>query len=154
MKKQVDKVNHSPAADRVFDAIHTVMHLYRSSRSQIFREDKRDITHMESRVLDYFARHPGSTLSDLVAHSGRDKAQLTRLLRGLREREYLEAKEDVNDRRSVRLQLSAQGATLQRQLQKSGAQILEHAVEGLSSKQAEDLVQLLNIVQDNLEKQR
>ena len=154
MKKQVDKVNQSPAADRVFDAIHTVMHLYRSSRSQSFREDKRDITHMESRVLDYFSRHPGSTQSDLVTHSGRDKAQLPRLLRGLRERGLLEAKEDAADRRSVHLQLSAQGQVLQRQLQKSGAQILERAVEGLSPRQCEDLVQLLSIMQANLEKQR
>lgn len=154
MKTQVDKVNHSPPADRVFDAIHTVMHLYRSSRSQAFREEERDITHMESRVLDYFARHPGATQSDLVLHSGRDKAQLTRLVRGLRDRGYLEAQEDEQDRRSVRLSLSAQGQTLQRQLRKSGAQILQRAVEGLSAEQCEELVQLLQVMQGNLERQR
>ncbi|MBP0598023.1 MarR family transcriptional regulator [Herbaspirillum sp. LeCh32-8] len=130
------------------------MHLYRSSRSQAFREEERDITHMESRVLDYFARHPGATQSDLVLHSGRDKAQLTRLVRGLRDRGYLEAQEDEQDRRSVRLSLSAQGQTLQRQLRKSGAQILQRAVEGLSAEQCEELVQLLQVMQGNLERQR
>src|SRR5450830_197033 len=151
MKKQVDKVNHSPAAERVFDAIHTVMHLYRSGRSQAFRDDERGITHMESRVLDYFAHRPGATLSDLATHSGRDKAQLTRLVRGLREGGYLEAREDDLDRRSMRLQLSAQGQVLQRELRKSGAQILDRAVEDLSSQQCEELVQLLEILQRNLE---
>lgn len=154
MKKQVDKVNQTPAAERVFDAIHTVMHLYRSGRSQAFREDPRGITHMESRVLDYFSRHPGATLSDLAAHSGRDKAQLTRLVKGLREHGDLESKEDLKDRRSVRLQLSAQGEALQRDLRKTGAQILERAVVGLSESQCEDLVTLLKNIQSNLESER
>ncbi|MBB5390423.1 MULTISPECIES: MarR family winged helix-turn-helix transcriptional regulator [unclassified Herbaspirillum] len=153
MKNQVDKVNQSPAADKVFEAIHTVMHLYRASRLQVFREDERGITHMESRVLDYFAQHPDATLSDLVAHSGRDKAQLTRLIRGLRDKNYLEAREDAQDRRSVRLQLSKEGRALQRQLKKTGSRILAQAVEGLSEKQCDELVALLKIVQGNLERQ-
>lgn len=154
MKKQVDKVNQTPAADEVFDAIHTVMHLYRSSRAQAFREDERDITHLESRVLDYFARHPGTTQSDLSAHSGRDKAQLTRLLRGLREKGYLEAQEDLNDRRSVRLQLTDEGHALQRDLRKVGVQVLERAVKGMTAQQRAELVGLLQVVQGNLEKGR
>ncbi|MDY7577462.1 MarR family transcriptional regulator [Herbaspirillum sp. RTI4] len=154
MKIKLDKVNQSPAADAVFEAIHAVMHLYRSSRSQAFREDERDVTHMESRVLDYFARHPGAAQSDLVIHSGRDKAQVARLVRGLRERGYLDAQEDEKDRRSIRLQLTAEGHDLHQQFRRSGKQILEHAVEGLSPQQREDLVQLLRTVQANLEKQR
>src|SRR4051812_7083089 len=94
MKKQVDKVNQSPTADAVFDALHSVMHLYRSARTQAFRDEEQDVTHMETRVIGYFDHHPGSTLSDLVQHSGRDKAQLTRLIRGLRDKGYLEASED------------------------------------------------------------
>jgi DNA-binding MarR family transcriptional regulator len=154
MKTQVDKVNHSPAAERVFDAIHTVMHLYRSGRMQALREQEHGITHMESRVLDYFARHPGATQSDLVLHSGKDKAQLTRLVRGLRDNGWLDAVEDAEDRRSVRLTLSTQGQALQRQLRKSGAQILQRAVQGLSPEQCEELVQLLQVMQSNLEEHR
>ena len=30
--------------------------------------------------MGFFARHPGATLSDLAAHSGRDKVQLIALL--------------------------------------------------------------------------
>lgn len=154
MKKQVDKVNQSPAADTVFDALHTVMHLYRSSRTQAFREDERGITHMESRVLDYFDRHPGATLSDLVQHSGRDKAQLTRLIRSLKDNGYLEAREDEQDRRSSRLHLSTEGKSVQRQLRKCGAQVLEQAVEGMTQEQSDELIRLLKMLQANLEKQR
>lgn len=152
MKKQVDKVNQTPAADEVFDAIHTVMHLYRASRAQAFREDDRDITHLESRVLDYFARHPGTTQSDLSAHTGRDKAQLARLLRGLRDQGYLEAQEDANDRRSVRLQLSPSGHALQQELRKVGVLVLERAVKGMTAQQRSELVDLLQVVRGNLDK--
>ncbi|MFZ6724156.1 MarR family winged helix-turn-helix transcriptional regulator [Undibacterium sp. MH2W] len=154
MKKQVDKVNQSPTADMVFEAIHTVMHLYRSQRSVAFRAGEQDITHMESRVLHFFSHHPGSTLSDLVLHSGRDKAQLTRLIRGLREHGYLEAREDATDRRHIRLQLSQTGKAVHEELQKQGAEVIEKAVEGLSEDQCDTLVELLHIVQSNLERQQ
>ncbi|MFL9923003.1 MarR family winged helix-turn-helix transcriptional regulator [Herbaspirillum lusitanum] len=151
MKNQVDKVNHSPTADAVFDALHTVMHLYRSRRAQTFREDERDITHMESRVMDYFDRHPGATQSDLVLHSGKDKAQLTRLIRGLRDKGYLEAHEDERDRRSSRLHLSAEGKAIQRELKKCSKEVLALAVEGLTQEQNRELVTLLKMLQANLE---
>lgn len=138
----------------VFDALHSVLHLYRSNRSQSFREREPDITHMESRVLDYFARHPGATLSDLVQHSGRDKAQLTRLIKNLRENGFLEAREDAADRRAVRLHLTEKGLVLQQDLRKSGQEVLERAVEGLSAEQRQQLVDLLAVLKGNLERER
>lgn len=154
MKKQVDKVNQSPTADAVFEALHSVMHLYRSARTQAFRDEEQDVTHMETRVIAYFDHHPGATLSDLVQHSGRDKAQLTRLIRGLREKAYLEATEDAQDRRSTRLHLTAAGKALQRQLKKSAHTVLEQAVSGMSEQQRGELVSLLTLLQENLEQQR
>lgn len=153
MKNKDDKVNQSPTADAVFEAIHKVMHLYRSQRLVSFKSEGQDITHMESRVLDYFAHHPDSTLSDLMHHSGRDKAQLTRLIRGLREGGLLDAVEDPTDRRIMRLRLSQQGSVLQRQLRQQGAHVLEKAVTGLSPSQCSELVALLQIVRGNLERE-
>lgn len=152
MKNKDDKVNKCTTADTVFEALHTVMHLYRAQRLLAFKSHGQDITHMESRVLDYFWRNPGSTLSDLMHHSGRDKAQLTRLIRHLRENGLLDAVEDAQDRRIIRLHLSEQGNALQRQLKKQGAQILEKAVTGLSHSQCDDLVRLLGSLRENLER--
>jgi DNA-binding MarR family transcriptional regulator len=50
---------------------------------------------MEGKVLGYFCRHPGNTQSDLAQHSGRDKAQLTRLIARLKEAGLLEARADA-----------------------------------------------------------
>ena len=115
MRKSVDNVNHvdsapgPSSADAVIELVHTVMHQFRSRQYQVLRDGAHDVTHMESKVMGFFSHHPGATLSDLVAHSGRDKAQLARLVKGLRERELLVGEADAADRRNVHLRLSDAG---------------------------------------------
>jgi DNA-binding MarR family transcriptional regulator len=75
---------------------------------------------MEGKVLGFFARHPGATQRDLAQHSGRDKAQLARLIKSLRERGLLLAEEDGSDRRQVCLRLSDAGQAVQDTLQQRG----------------------------------
>ena len=82
MRKSVDQVNQSAEvrdAD-VLELIHTVMHQVRSLQYRVLRDGPHDITHMDSKVLGFFGRHPGATQSEVAAHSGRDKAQLARLI--------------------------------------------------------------------------
>ena len=161
MRKQVDNVNHvgnGPApspkaamAEAVLDLVHTVMHQFRSTQYQVLRDNAHDVTHMESKVMGFFARHPGSTLSDLVSHSGRDKAQLAKLVKGLRERALLDAETDADDRRSVRLRLSAAGYAVQKALHAEARVLNERAVDGLSAQEQAQLVALLARVKANLD---
>jgi len=152
MRKPVDKVNQKPsgAVGDVFDAIHSIMHLYRAQQFRAFAGGEHELTHMESKVLRFFARQPGTTLSDLVAHSGRDKAQLTRLIKGLRERGLLDASADEADRRSTRLQLSEAGEALHGRLHQVGAALSGVALEGISEAEREQLHALLQRVRANL----
>ena len=156
MRKQVDKVNQNPSVQPsgtvgdVFDAIHSIMHLYRSQQFRAFAGGEHELTHMESKVLRFFAREPGATLSDLVAHSGRDKAQLTRLIRGLRDRGLLDASADEADRRSTRLYLSETGRALHAKLHAIGAALSEQGLSGLSEGEREALHGLLQRVRGNL----
>jgi len=152
MRKQVDKVNQDPsgAVGDVFDAIHAIMHLYRSQQFRAFAGGEHELTHMESKVLRFFARQPGATLSDLVTHSGRDKAQLTRLIRGLRERGLLEAHADEADRRSTRLHVSEAGRTLHERLHRVGAELSGLALDGLDAAEQAQLQALLQRVRANL----
>jgi DNA-binding MarR family transcriptional regulator len=153
MRKPVDSVNQmtSGLSDDVFESIHAVMHLHRSRQYQGLRDGPYDITHMENKVLGFFARHPGATQSDLASHSGRDKAQLARLIRGLRDKGLLEARVDELDRRSTHLQLTPEGAAIQKSLHKQGARLSGVAVKGLSEEECRQLVSLLHRVQSNLE---
>jgi DNA-binding MarR family transcriptional regulator len=153
MKKQVDIVNQSSGghADEVFESIHSIMHLYRSRQYRSLRDGPHEITHMENKVLGFFARHPGATQSDLVLHSGRDKAQLARLIKALRDKGLLEARVDAADRRSTCLQLSSEGRAVFKGLRQQGSRLSAVAVSGLAPSECEQLVSLLHRVQANLE---
>ena len=154
MRKSVDNVNHVDsvaAADAVLELVHTVMHQFRSLQYQELRDGPHDVTHMESKVMSFFSAHPGATLSDLAQHSGRDKAQLARLVKSLRERELLVGVPDPVDRRNVQLTLSAAGHAVQQTLRRKARSLNGRAVEGLTQEQQRTLVALLSQVKSNLD---
>ena len=162
MRKSVDNVNDvdsratsksaggTAAADAVLELVHTVMHQFRSLQYHALRGGPVDITHMESKVMGFFSHRPGATLSELVQHSGRDKAQLARLVKGLRERALLVAEADAADRRNVHLRLSDEGHAVQRALRAEARTLSARAVAGLSAKEQATLVDLLGRVKANL----
>ncbi len=154
MRESVDKVNRhgrqDPADDEVLERVHQVMHQFRSRLFQALRQGEHELTHMESKVLGFFARRPGATQSDLVQHTGRDKAQLARLIKGLRERGLLQGEADAADRRNVRLQPTAEGLAIQRALREQADTLEKRAVEGLSDEEKAQLIALLQRVQGNL----
>jgi DNA-binding MarR family transcriptional regulator len=152
MKKQVDNVNQNPAesgAD-VFEAIHAIMHLYRTQQLRASQAGGAPLTHMENKVLGYFGRNPGATQRDLALHSGRDKAQLARLIAGLRDRGLLDAEAAPADRRSTHLRLSAAGQSAYAELRLHGASLADQALTGLGAAERAQLLALLRQVQANL----
>ncbi|KXU85797.1 MarR family transcriptional regulator [Caballeronia megalochromosomata] len=134
----------------VLDMIHTVMHEYRSLQYRFLRDGPFEITHMDGRVLAFFAAHPGATQKDLAAHSGRDQAQLARLIKRLREEGLLEASQDESDRRSVRLSLTSRGNEIEATLKRQAKRLSKKAVMGLSPDELQQLGNLLRAVRNNL----
>jgi len=153
MNKPVDIVNHSTGAlpADLMESIHHVMHLFRSLQYRDMPAASGDLTHMEGKVLGYYARHPGSTQSDLVAHSGRDKGQLARLIAQLKDRGLLVARSDAADRRSVRLELSPAGRAVHQSLGSRVAELAERSVTGLDASERQALLKLIRTVETNLE---
>jgi len=152
-RNPVDNVNKNPddAPQEVFDSIHAVMHLFRAEQYRAFRDGPHPLTHMEGKLLGFFARRPDATLSDLVAHSGRDKGQLARLIKTLKDQGLLEASEAQTDKRSVRLRLTAEGRAIHQTLRRQSARLAKLAVKGLDAAECERLVALLARVKANLE---
>ena len=147
MQKIVDQVNQnspSPALE-VLERVHAIMHLYRSAQQRSLRAGPHDLAHMEIKVLGFFAQ------SDLAAHSGRDKAQLARLIRGLRDRGLLDATADEMDKRSTRLALSEAGKAMFAALHRHDDALAETALEGISGADRATLLDLLERVRANLE---
>lgn len=155
MRNKVDNVNlkaeAASTAAEVFETIHTLMHLFRGQQFRSLRDGPAAITHMEAKALGFFARHPGATPSELVAHSGRDKAQIARLIAGLKERGLLLAEADTEDRRVQRLRLAPQAALAQEAVRLQGDKLAQAAMQGLSAAECEQLLALLARVRANLD---
>ena len=150
MRQSVDNVNHSEGD--VLDLVHRVMHVYRSKQFHALRDGPHSITHMQAWVMSFFARRPGATQSDLAAHSGRDKAQLTRLVGELEALGLLTGAADPGDRRQRRLSLTAAGQTVQRSLAQQAARLNKAAAAGLNAGERQQLLGLLQRVKDNLDR--
>ena len=130
------------------------MHQFRSRQFQALRDGAHDITHMESKVMGFFARHPGATLSDLVAHSGRDKAQLAKLVKGLRERGLLDGRADADDRRNVRLRLSARAGRCSRRCAPRRTRSTRRRSPGSDATEQAQLIELLGGVKAQSRRRR
>ena len=153
MQKSVDQVNQrgTRPVDDVLETMHAIMHLYRSAQQRSLRDGPNDLAHMEVKALGFFARHPGATQSDLVAHSGRDKAQVARQIRALRERGLLDVQADQLDRRSSRLSLSAEGKAVHAALHRNDGRLKDLALSGFTDEEKGALVELLARVRVNLQ---
>jgi DNA-binding MarR family transcriptional regulator len=138
-------------ADAVMDLVHRLMHRFRARQHQGLRDGPQAVTHMESKVLGFFARHPGATASALAEHSGRDKAQLARLLKRLVDVGLLERVADETDRRHQRLSLTLAGVAVQDALQQQHRLLAADAVSGLDQAEQALLLSLLQRVNDRLE---
>jgi DNA-binding MarR family transcriptional regulator len=152
MRNKVDIVKQMGTSNGgdPLELVHAVMHLYRSRQFQALRDGPHAVTHMDSKVLNFFSHRPGATLSDLAQHSGRDKAQLARLVTGLRERGLLQGAPDPEDRRSVQLTLTAEGQAVQRSLLQQARRLSVRAVTGFDPREIQQLQSLLQRLRDNL----
>ena len=152
MRKIVENVNHQVpvTAEQLFEALHGVMHRVRSQHQAELKTAAPALTPLEGRVLGFFARQPGATLSDLAAHAGRDKGQLARLVAGLREQGLLEAQADAADARLTRLHLTEAARVLHQTVQRSRRRLAERAATGLADDERRQLLSLLQRLQANL----
>ena len=151
-RKQVDKVNKKSAegAELVFESIHRIMHLMRTEQYRVLRDGPHELTHLEGKVLGFFAHRPGATLRDLVEHAARDKGQLARLVRSLKDQGLLAGEGDAADRRSVRLSLTVAGRAIHESLGREVGRLSEQAIKGLSATERRQLIGLLQRIRANL----
>jgi DNA-binding MarR family transcriptional regulator len=134
----------------IFESVHSLMHQYRSKMYRALRDTSLDLSHMENKVLGFFARHPNSTLSALAEFYNRDKAQLTRLIKVLKDKALIEECKDEHDRRKTLLNLTPKGRDVHEILHKESLSVCKNAVIGLETEECLTLIRLLNKLKDNL----
>lgn len=152
MAHSVDNVNNKiTLATEVFDTIHTLMHRFKSQQFRALRDGPTAVTHLEAKALSFFRRHPGATSSEWVAHSGRDKAQIARLIAGLKDKDLLRTEADPADRRVQRLYLTDQAQAAMQAVRAQGDALAQAAVRDISKAECAQLLDLLQRVQANLD---
>lgn len=102
------------------------------------------------RALSLCLRHPGWTQQQLGQAMGRDKGQITRLIRELEEQGYLARSPDEQDRRVWRLNVTPAGETECDWFLSIEASLAADLFGKLSAKEREQLVQLLNGVKERI----
>lgn len=139
------------ANTEVLDRLHTLMHGLRRHLQEAVREDGEGLGPMEARCLGYFMRHEGATQSDLVQHSGRDKAQIARIVKALHERGLLQSTPDPDDGRCQRVTLTEQGRSMQRTMQLRRQRFERAMLAGFSDSERAQLQAQLDRMLANLD---
>lgn len=139
------------ANTEVLDRLHTLMHGLRRHLQEAVREDGEGLGPMEARCLGYFMRHEGATQSDLVQHSGRDKAQIARIVKALHERGLLQSTPDPDDGRCQRVTLTEQGRAMQRTMQLRRQRFERAMLAGFSDSERAQLQAQLDRMLANLD---
>jgi DNA-binding MarR family transcriptional regulator len=152
-RQEVDIVNKKPEATdarSVFELVHAVMHLFRAEQYRAYRDGPYELTHMEGRLLGFLARNDGAKLAELVTYMERDKGQLAKLVKNLREQGLIAGQDDEKDRRSVRLTLTAKGREIHTSLRRQVNKLAEQSVQGMNASEKRRLVELLQRMRENL----
>ncbi|MCG3781122.1 MarR family winged helix-turn-helix transcriptional regulator [Delftia acidovorans] len=143
-------MNASLPAD-IFEAMHELLHLFRSRMREDMESMEPGLTPNEVRVLMHVGRHPGRTQRDLVDHSHMDKAQLARMLAQLQEQGWLDREPDARDRRVRCLSLSPQGQALFDRLRQSRQALAARLLKDWEPAAQQQLMALLERARDSVE---
>ncbi len=107
--------------------------------------------YMGGRFLGFVGDRPGTTQSDLIAHFRRDKGQVAKIIRGLRERDLVRSEVDETDRRAQKLYLTSEGQRIRVEIQRKNQNVAQQAIDGLSRADQKKLADLLLHIQNNLD---
>jgi DNA-binding MarR family transcriptional regulator len=143
------------ARDAVLDQLQALMFAVRGRLHQALREEAGDgvqtLTPLELRLLMGLGRRDsGLTQAELVQRSGRDKAQMTRLLHGLEQRGLVEREPDPADRRRLLLRLTTDGRALRDTMEARRRRLVAGLLAGLGDDEVQQLGVLLGRLLDNL----
>ena len=136
--------------DDLLDQVNALMSALKGQLNQALKGEPDPLAPLEARALRYFARHPGSTQAMLAAATGRDKAQVTRLVKDMLARDQLRKGEGGEDRRSFGLFLTDIGMAQYKKVQHSRRRLAATMVAGLSAQEQAQLAGLLARVQTNV----
>lgn len=106
-------------------------------------------THVRAmRIID---KHSPCTANDIVNIVKRDKAQITRVVKGLIDQGMVEKEPNPEDKRSQYLVLTAKGKAVQKDLLGSGGELQTKLLQGLDAEELDTFVRVAQQMTKNLD---
>lgn len=133
-------------ADReteILDLTIAAMHQLTARMQRSLREAGVGLAAMEARTLRFVARHPGCTQNDIVRASGRDKAQIARIIKTLLDHQFVQRMPNEPGEKRQRLLLSKAGKGPHAKAEKLRSEVARDMFAGLDAGQRDQLLSLL-----------
>lgn len=127
----------------ILNLVNTIMHQATARMQRSLREAELGLAAMEARTLRFVARNPGCTQNDIVRESGRDKAQIARIIKTLLERGQVERLGNEPGEKRQRLRLTASGAGTHAEAEELRAAAAKDLLRDLSQTERKQLEGLL-----------
>lgn len=135
----------------IADLLADLSHRFKARLRDRDDADAPDLSPFQAKALAFIGRVPGAAQHELVERSGRDKAQVARIVKELEERGLVTRHPDARDGRVLRLELSAAGAEQFARLLRLRAAIAADMMRGLSPAEQQALGDLLRRLRKNLD---
>ncbi|MGY0558502.1 MULTISPECIES: MarR family winged helix-turn-helix transcriptional regulator [unclassified Lysobacter] len=130
----------------ILDLINAIAHQATAGMQRALKDAGIGLAAMEARTLRFVSRHPGCTQSDIVRESGRDKAQIARVVKVLLERGDIARLPNEPDLRRGRLRITPEGSVSYEQAEHLRSEVAASMVGGVTAKERTQLSRLLRRV--------
>lgn len=120
----------APEGNALLDLLNQLMYAVNAQLRTDMDGSALGLAPMEAQALAFLQSNPGCTQADFVQYSGRDKAQVARLVRLLIERALVVSLPDEQDRRLNRLWLTQAGQALNKRAARVRAELAEKMLQG------------------------
>lgn len=135
------------------DLFFAVLQSYKAALQRSFKDQAIPLSALDSKILRLIAYRGINTPQMLAEYSGRDKAQITRLISDMEQRGLLEKTPHPTDKRSVCLSLTSHALELATQIRQIDYVVKQQMLAGLDGEQLQNLSLLLQTMADNLQAQ-
>ncbi|WP_192456280.1 MarR family winged helix-turn-helix transcriptional regulator [Musicola keenii] len=105
----------------------------------------------QARALSLIARHPGQSQHFLVQHTGRDKAQIARLLKDLETLGLITRRPSPTDRRVQCVALTERGEAIHHRFSAARTAMLQQAFSDVTPEERRSLLQIMQKMKANLD---
>lgn len=123
---------------------------FKVSSKRAVRDYDLPLNGMHIRLLQMIRRHPDCTAQQIASVTGRDKAQITRVVKELEGMALITRTPDPEDRRAQLLSLNEKGRGLMARIKDAEDEVKKALLKGINKKDQNTFIEIGNRMLDNL----